>query len=58
MAGAAAEAGAAEKAAEILNFLQLFLGAAFCAVRSRDCEEAPAGCTHARKRLPGDGFAA
>jgi hypothetical protein len=58
VAGTAAETGTAEKAAEILIFLGLFLGAAFCAVRSRDCEEAPAGCTHARRRLPRDGFAA
>jgi len=50
MAGAAAEAGAAEKPAEIL----ISVGSA----RSRHCEAAAAGCTHARKRLPGNGFAA
>jgi hypothetical protein len=54
MAGAVAEAGAAEKAAESLTFFRLFPGAD----RSHDCEDAVAGCTHACKRLPGDDFAA
>jgi hypothetical protein len=49
MAVAVAEAGTAQKAAEILIF---------CAVRSRDGTNALAGCTHARKVLPADGFAA
>jgi hypothetical protein len=49
MAGAAAEAGAAETAAEILKVA--------ATARSHYCDAA-AGGTHARKRLPGGGFAA
>ena len=45
MAGAAAEAGAAETAAEILKYLH----AACAVISSRD---AAAGGTHALRRLP------
>jgi hypothetical protein len=49
MAGAVAEAGAAEKAAETLTY--------HAKRRSRECDDAPAGCSHARKRLPRGEFA-
>ncbi len=50
MAGAAAEAGTAEKAAESLIFYR--------PIDHIIAKIAAAGCTHARNRLPGDGFAA
>ena len=49
MAGAVAEAGAAEEAATILNAAR--------AVLSRDCDDTSAGRTHARNPLPQLGFA-
>jgi hypothetical protein len=49
MAGAAAEAGAAEKPAEILKFA--------ASARSAHCDAA-AGGTHAREGLPGARIAA
>jgi hypothetical protein len=51
MARAVAEAGAAEEAAEGLNHTSL------CADRSRERDDALAGCTHAPAALPGRRFA-
>ena len=53
MAGAVAQAGAAEEAAESLNANPRNR----CADRSRRREDALAGCTHARRRLPRRKFA-